>query len=123
MNFLFLCNHGNVRSAAHARAVKDLNGSCRGTDEEYLKEYIKHEAIAIGAHCMSIDTIKLLSVWADVVVDLSDNDERVQMRLKKIAGLKYERIDIGVDRWHDPFAPELRNMANKNVKRLLRDSE
>lgn len=120
MKILCVCNHGNVRSAGLARAIKDLNGACKSTELDYLhNEFIQHEAIAIGAHCSRIETISHLSEWADLVIDLSDNDEKVQLRLQEIAGKKYRRFDIGYDIWGNPFHPNLREIAQKIVKEII----
>ncbi|MDO8622683.1 MAG: hypothetical protein Q7R52_00380 [archaeon] len=119
MKILCICNHGNVRSAALARAIKDLNGQCISTDLDYLEDqFIQHEAIAIGAHCSKIETIANLSDWADLVIDLSDNDEQVQIRLQEIAKKKYRRFDIGNDIWGNPFHSQLREIVGNILQQL-----
>ena len=117
-NFLCICSHGNVRSACLAREIKDINGPCIKTDEIYQKEFIKHQAVAIGAHCNHIDTITHFASWADFVIDLSDNNQEVQERLYNIAKEKYVRIDIGGDRWANPFHPELRGICQDIIRQM-----
>lgn len=110
---LCICNHGNVRSASMKYVFWRLNGPCGGTDEEYLKEYIKYESIAVGAHCTSDETIKMLIDWADIVIDLSDNDKNIQPKLMEMAKEKYYREDIGGDIWHNPFHEDLVKITKK----------
>jgi hypothetical protein len=112
MKIACFCNHGNVRSAALTRAFKDLN----------LKDLIKHEAIALGLHCTTPETINMVVSWADKVVDLSDEGEPYirQNLLQSIAKDKYIRKDIGVDRWGNPFNGELREIANKIRDEILK---
>ncbi|MEK6881919.1 MAG: hypothetical protein AABY22_20035 [Nanoarchaeota archaeon] len=120
MKILCLCNHGNVRSACLAREIKDLNGACQPLNEQtfidYIQNFAKYQSIAIGAHANSKETIKILCDWADKVVDLSDNIPTIQNFLVQLAGSKYERFDIGGDRWGNPFADELRNICQQKIK-------
>jgi len=113
MKILCICNHGNVRSACLAREIKDLNGPCISSDREYIKEWIKNESIAIGVHSCNEETIKYFIDWADKVIDLSCEDVNNQDLIKKCAGDKYLRHDIGGDRWGNPFHPELRLITQK----------
>lgn len=120
MKVLTICNHGNVRSACLAREIKDLNGACTSTDLDYLENtFVKYQAVAIGAHCNKIETIKHFVEWADLVVDLSDNDSKVQLRLQDVAKEKYRRFDIGGDRWGNSFHPELREICQTIRRELL----
>lgn len=118
MKILVLCNQGNVRSACLAREIKDLNGALHSTDKEIIKKWIKNEAIAIGAHANSEETIQYFCNWADLVIDLSDNDKRIQQMLQEYSENKYIRFDIGGDRWGNPFHPELRKMCQEIMHEL-----
>jgi len=109
MKFLCLCNHGNVRSACMARELKDLG----------------HEAIAIGItpsipnnpwEGFSNETIQLLYKWADIVLDFSDNAGGRESILKKHK--KYKKFHIGIDKWHNPFHPELRSIMQTIIQSL-----
>jgi len=120
MKILCICNHGNVRSDSLRHAIWTLNGKCYGTSEEYLKEYIKYEAIAIGAHCSSDGTLELLINWADKVIDLSDNDERIQNKIKGFAKEKYIRKDIGEDIWGNPLNEELQRITLSIAKEITK---
>ncbi len=117
MNVLCVCNHGNVRSVALARAIKDIS---------FNKEGHPHEAIAIGAQITSEDTFTHMLLWADTCVWLSEavpiNDE-----IKRIAKTYQTSIVdavqiIGPDRWHDAFHPELREMTKKLAKEVLNEN-
>ena len=109
MKILCICNHGNVRSACLAREIKDVNVG-------YPPNLFKYESVAIGAHNNSFNTIKIFCDWADKVIDLSDNIDIVQNNLKLLAGNKYERFDIGNDRWGNPFASDLRLLCQNKIK-------
>lgn len=110
MKFLCVCNHGNVRSACMARELKD-----RG-----------HEAIAVGITPGLIDnpwrgfsneTIIILSQWAEIILDFSDMGSE---RLTKLAyNKKIKKFGIGIDRWHNPFHPELRGIMQNIIKDLV----
>ena len=104
MKVLCVCNHGNVRSVALARAIKDQT--------EIYTFPIKNEAIAVGAEYISPKTMKLLRDWADKIVWMSDkvfppNDV-----------IDY-RVRVGVDRWHNPFHPELQEIMKEIAKEVL----
>ena len=111
---LCMCNHGNVRSAGMARLIKALNGACIGFDEEYLKDYIRNEAIAIGAHCSSKETLKTMIDWADIIVDLSDEGSVIRFK-EFIKEKKYIRFDVGGDVWGNPMHPDLSKKLNKKI--------
>ena len=107
MKVLAICNHGNNRRGGMVSVIKSTNGDCIDVTEEYQKEYIKIEAIAVGAHSHTMDTLKFLEQWADMVIDMSDYIPIVQERLKKIFGNKYNRFDIGFDLFGSNAHPEL----------------
>ena len=115
---LCICNHGNVRSNALRHLIWKLNGKCFGTSEDYLKEYIKYEAINIGAHCSTDETLSLLINWCDIAIDLSDGDEKIQKKLKDIAKEKYIRFDIGIDCWGNPLHPELHQKLMPLIEKI-----
>ena len=108
MKVLCICNHGNNRSAALARCFKDLDGPCLGTGEDYLKIYAKYEAIAVGAHHHSPETLQLLINWADVVFDASDEPTK-KHKVALQAGNKYNDIYpiIGYDSYGTPLSEDL----------------
>ena len=125
--FLVLCNHGNVRSACMAREIKDLNGPCRPENAEtflkYVEGWVKNEAIAIGLHANTPETIAYFCKWADKVIDMSDDIPVMQKFLNEIARVKYVRFDVGPDRWNNPFHPELRSLCQSFITDIIgRDS-
>ena len=92
MKFLCICNHGNCRSYALARILK----------------YSGHEAIAIGMQFTSEDSLNHFIKWADHVVVLTEHDvykQRIVMGTR--SDDEYYEMDIGPDRWGNPFNPEL----------------
>ena len=105
IKFLCLCNGGNVRSAALARYIKDLNGIYVKFSESTIP--IKYESISMGAHCSTIESLRYMIGWADRVIDLSDNDEEIQKLLQYLSGNKYIRVNIGGDVWGNSAHPNL----------------
>ena len=86
---LCICNGGNVRSAALARHIRDLNGIF--ADFKSDSSAIKYEAVAIGKSYMTPESMKYFKKWADLIIDLSDDGE----------------YSIGKDIWCNPTHPEL----------------
>ena len=119
MKVLCICNHGNNRSGSMAKVIRTSNGKCLGVGEEYTKEYSKHEAIAIGAHCSQDDTLKILIDWSDFVVDMSDEIEFVQKKLKTLCEDKYKRFDVGFDIYGSNSHPELLSKCEEWIKGKL----
>lgn len=121
MKFLVCCNHGNVRSVALAENLKNLG----------------HEAIAIGIapstykrkryalqlkkdpwQGMSEDTIFILEMWADKVIDMSDGfSYRLQDRDK------YLRRYVGIDIYFDSHNKTLKALTTKIAKELVEDQQ
>lgn len=99
MKVLCICSHGNVRSVALAYLIKTI---------------YKHEAIAIGIKPSSIETLKMLYAWADmIVVTTSGLGIKAPTDINKI-----RLLDIGEDIWHNPFAQELQHKLLKSLKDL-----
>lgn len=119
MKFLCVCNGGNVRSVGLARQIKDSYGTYTNFNTALFRG-IKHEAIAIGIHCTTKETIKLLINWADKVIDLSDDEETREM-LKEMSNKKYFKCYIGEDVWDNPYHPELKKKLKKIVEELLNE--
>lgn len=81
-----------------------------------------HEAIAIGVAPdwrpqgnpwggFSEETIATFAYWADIIIDFSDTGtERLKPYQEKV-----HRFDIGIDRWHNAFHPELREIMQKII--------
>lgn len=104
---LCICNQGNNRSGSMAKYIRSLNGSCLDTSEEYLRDFVKYDVISAGAHGNSLETLKLLIEWADLVIDMSDEAPRIQRKLQFESGSKYRRCDVGDDIWGNNSSPEL----------------
>ena len=120
MRILCVCNHGNNRSGALARILKSLNGDCHSTETAYRHKYSQIEALAIGAHCNTDETLRYLINWADKVVDLSDGDLGIQELLEILAKEKYIRKIIGSDVWGSPAHPELLSLLEPFAKELIK---
>ena len=120
MKFLCLCNHGNVRSVALRTLIWRTNGDkLTGTTPELIKNFVKNEAIAMGAHSTTRETLEMLINWADKVIDLSDNDEQINPLLEELSGDKYIRYDIGPDIWGYSLHPDLQNKLKPLMKLLF----
>jgi len=115
---LCICNHGNVRSAALRKAIWRLNGS--GKDMDPLT--VEYEAIAIGGHSTTLDTLHMLVKWADKIVDMSEGRDEINMAIRHTCMFhhkEYIRKDIGSDVWKNPEHPELIKIAKKIVKEII----
>lgn len=113
MKILCVCNHGNVRSAALARAIKDISI----TEKSHTLE-----AIAIGAQTTTQNTMEKLSDWADKIIWLSEkiNPETFEIlrgdnQKSKIINLTKQ---VGPDHWFNPFHPELNQLMKKIAKEI-----
>ena len=102
MKILCICNFGNVRSVALKNSFRMLN-----------KKEIKYDALSVGLLCTSVDTLTYLMDWADLIIDLADNNLKERNFLILYAGEKYKREDIGGDRWSNPFDEELKEIVKK----------
>ena len=80
MKILCVCEHGNTRSVGLAYILKTL---------------FKQEAIAVGYKDISVDTMRMLTGWADKIVVLTDEFE---LRNEP----KFIRFDVGKDIWFNP---------------------
>lgn len=105
MKVLCVCNHGNVRSVALARAIKDISFNTEGHP---------HEAIAIGAQITTPETMMMLFEWSDRVVWLSD-----AVPAPRYPEVVDYSIRVGHDRWHNPFHPELQEIMKIIAKEVL----
>jgi len=83
MKILCVCKMGNVRSVTAARILK-----ARG-----------HDALAAGLHRNSLDTLEMLSEWADLILNMNDM--------------------VGPDKWHKAMHPDL----VKKIKKILKEIE
>jgi len=79
MKILCICENGNVRSVGLAYVLKTL---------------FKHEAIAVGYKKVSVDTMRMLTEWADKIIVLTDEFEIT-------TNPKFIRFDVGKDIWFD----------------------
>lgn len=105
MKFLCICNHGNCRSYALARILK----------------YSGHEAINIGIQFTTQNSLECFVNWADVTViltEVQEYKEKIYMEVYK--ELCYE-MDIGPDRWGNPFHPELHKILVKEAEKMFID--
>lgn len=94
MKFLCICHYGHSRSAA---LVRVLHG--RG-----------HEAVCAGCGT-SPSVIVPLVRWADVVVNMVPNEVST-------GNEKEIHLDIGPDRWSNPYNQELLTLLEKKVVEL-----
>ena len=115
MKILCVCNHGNVRSACMARELKDLNGPYKH-DRIMLPEDNRIEAIAIGGHSTTTNTINMLIDWADKVWMFGETPI-TREQIQQIAGDKFTLFDIGPDKWANPFHPDLRSIMQEILKK------
>ena len=120
IKILCICNGGNVRSAALARHIRDSNGQFINFQKE--QSALKYEAISIGVHSTSEETLKYLIDWADKVIDLSGEDEEMQELIKNIAKEKYIRKFIGTDVWDSPRHPHLLERIEKIAEEILNEN-
>ena len=111
---LCICNHGNVRSAALKYLIWRLNGN----SNIHNPKNIKYESIAVGAHSTTDKSLKYFINWADKVVDLSDDVESTQIKLRKMAKEKYIRFHIGKDIWRNSMHPDLHNLLKNFVEEI-----
>jgi len=111
MKILCVCNFGNVRSVALKNSFRMLN-----------KKEIKYDALNVGLLCTSEETLKYLINWADLVIDLADNNLVERKFLRIISGVKYKREDIGGDRWSNAFDEELKEIV-RNIRDLYKGRE
>lgn len=121
MKFLIVCNHGNVRSVALARAIKDISFS--------KPRPHPHEAIAVGAAITHGDTFRMLYDWADTIVWMADGmhlEDFLQyvisnetIRVNRIINLVSE---IGPDKWFNPMHPELQEIMKKKATELTKEA-
>ena len=108
MKFLCICNAGNNRSAALATALKHLNGDYIHQD---IPDSVTIEAVAIGVHRCTKDTLQYFISWADYVIVITEVQEAVEQLQQLIPPAKYIRWDIGYDRWVPKFNNELFSLA------------
>jgi len=95
MKFLCICDGGNVRSVAMAQYIKELSGTGEGFRGQ---DNLIHEAIAIGEPHTGKETVKMMKVWADYIIDV--------------------REYLPLDLWHNPRHPELKEEVKKIWKQL-----
>lgn len=114
MKILCICNHGDVRSPCLARELKILGYEAMAIGIE--NSWKKYGGFWRG---FSDDSIDNFCNWADIIVDLSDVAE-AKGRLKSYND-KLLKISIGVDRWHNPFHPDLRRRLKRLIKEEILD--
>lgn len=101
MKFLCVCDGGNVRSQALAYILHDERG---------------HEAIPVGRLRLSADTLRMLCVWADIIVIMQPHmEESIAPEFKP----KLRCADVGVDRFGIWIHPELLPMVRTAADWLL----
>ncbi len=97
MNFLCVCDGGNVRSYALAYVLHDLRG---------------HEAIAVGRLRVSASTMQYLCNWADRIVIMQPHmEESIPIGCKD----KLRCVDVGPDRFGMWVHPELLQAVNRGA--------
>ena len=102
MKFLCICDGGNVRS--YALAV-------------ILKEEKHQEAIAIGRKHSSIETIKLLCEWADIICIMQPHMiESITVEFK----YKLKCFDVGPDIFGIHINPKLIPIAKQGADWLMK---
>lgn len=102
MKFLCVCDYGQVRSVALAR----------------LLQMNDHEAIPVGVCTLNETSFNYFAHWADKIVDLTTQGfhwiDQYLFPLKS----KYVRLDIGIDRWGNPFNEELEKILEEKIKEM-----
>ncbi len=93
--YLCICSWGNVRSVAMAQFIKELNGKYANHAKDGT---LKYEAIAIGNHVASEETINMLKEWADEVINITEY--------------------LPKDLWHNPRHKEIMEEMKKIWKQL-----
>lgn len=102
---LTVCQGGNVRSVSAATILKS-----RG-----------HEAIPVGHFHASDDTLSKMIGWADKVLILSEDAVTKAPFMDNNVQGKIAQLDIGPDKWGDPFSPELVDILKHSVDRWASD--
>lgn len=101
MKFLCVCDCGNVRSHAMAYTLHDQFG---------------YEAIPIGRLRVSVDTMKTMCEWADIIIIMQAHmDESIPEEYKN----KMYCIDVGEDRFGINIHPDLLNMTKEGAKWII----
>lgn len=83
------------------------SGSIRSVALKHILCKIGHDALACGIDSNTIQTIRLLVGWADIVVVMK---EEFAEKVRVLTDRKDKRLliyDVGEDRWNHPFHPEL----------------
>lgn len=97
--FLCLCRCGHSRSVALSRIFHKYG----------------IPAVAAGADTAGPDALRVLSQWADRVIVL---EEKFAAAVPDVSRPKVFAMDIGPDRWSNPYHPELLAL----VERLAREA-
>lgn len=88
-------------------------GNVRSVGLKYLLKYkYGHESLACGQDSNSVETIEMLSNWADYIIVVTV--DYVKFIPEKYQG-KLLCYDIGVDRFGYAFHPELLGLFNKMI--------
>jgi hypothetical protein len=97
VKFLCVCEGGNVRSVSLTYV---------------LKYEFDQEALAASWAKCSQETLDMLGGWADKIVLMQPRfgDKFVQWKEKLLV------VDVGQDRWGNPFHPELKEFLSKVVQ-------
>jgi predicted protein tyrosine phosphatase len=98
MKFLCVCEGGNVRSVSLAFALKYPYGM---------------EALACGWRSACQETLAMLCQWADRIIVMQPNfAEKLPPGFEE----KVRCVDVGPDRFGNPFHPELLPFLQKTVQ-------
>jgi protein-tyrosine-phosphatase len=99
--FLTVCSHGNCRSV-HMATI--------------LKEVFKVEAIAIGVHTSTVETIETLYAWCDHMLVMH---EELVDDLPETCREKLKVCCVGEDRFWQGLHPELAQLCHEFAVQLL----
>lgn len=103
MKILCCCYGGNCRSVALARILKGYHG--------------QRDVIAMGLGHTSDATKKVLFDWSEVVVVVGEQE---LLKLLPPDRLRHAIwINVGQDRWYNPFHPELETLIVPVVNKWL----
>jgi hypothetical protein len=87
-----------------------------------MLKYMGHEAINIGIKFSSQDSLRELGQWADKIIMLSEHKTYLE-DLRMVIGdnSKIHAVNIGSDKWGNPFNEELTRIIYNVAKALFNE--
>ena len=87
-------------------------GQCRSVGAKIALANRGHDVLAVGWEKNSKETLDMLCEWADKVIVMKD--EFVKYIPEKFKD-KTILLNVGRDRWNNPFHPELQHLINERI--------